>query len=210
MNSIRSESHLAYKGVGIALTNMLLATTFLFFAYAHALRFLENPRLSLLLIVAVEGLIALMLLIRRDPDQTAHNWRTWLTTFLGTFLPLLLRPTDAPSDLLVGQALQLVAFVLQVAGVLSLNRSFGLLPAHRGIKSNGLYRFVRHPLYSAYALAHLGYLVNNFSVYNATIIAVTTAFQVARILNEERLLMDYPDYADYAGRTRWRLIPAVW
>ncbi len=210
MNSIRSESQLAYKGVGIALTNMLLATTFLFFAYAHALRFLENPRLSLLLIVAVEGLIALMLLIRRDPDQTAHNWRTWLTTFLGTFLPLLLRPTEAPSDLLVGQTLQLVAFVLQVAGVLSLNRSFGLLPAHRGIKSNGLYRFVRHPLYSAYALAHLGYLVNNFSVYNATIIAVTTAFQVARILNEERLLMDYPDYADYAGRTRWRLIPAVW
>ncbi len=69
---------------------------------------------------------------------------------------------------------------------------------------------MRHPLYSAYALAHLGYLVNNFSVYNATIIAVTTAFQVARILNEERLLMDYPDYADYAGRTRWRLIPAVW
>ena len=210
MKSISEKSQFSFKGLGAALTNILLALTFLVFAYAHVQHFLETPRLSLLLIIAVEGLIAVMLLIRSDPDQTAHNWKTWLTTFGGTFAPLLLRPTEVPTDLLIGQGVQLVGFVLQLAGVMSLNRSFGLLPAHRGVKSDGLYRFVRHPLYSTYALAHIGYLINNFSVYNTAIIIFTTAFQVARILNEERLLMNYPDYVNYTGRTRWRLIPAVW
>ncbi len=105
---------------------------------------------------------------------------------------------------------RVAGFVLQVGAVLSLNRSFGLLPAHRGVKSDGLYRWVRHPLYGVYTLAHLGYVVNNLSTFNVIVVAVATAFQMLRILNEERLLMEYPDYSNYAGRTRWRLIPAVW
>ena len=37
-------------------------------------------------------------------------------------------------------------------GKLSLGRSFGLMPANRGVVSTGMYRLVRHPIY-------LGYLV---------------------------------------------------
>jgi hypothetical protein len=31
-----------------------------------------------------------------------------------------------------------------------------------------------------------------------------------RILQEERLLLQYPDYARYSGVTRWRLVSAIW
>ena len=156
----------AFRGLGAALSNLLLATLFFSFAYAHLQRFLVQPRLSLLLIVAVEGLVAVMLVIRRDPENTQHGWKTWVATSIGTFAPMLLRPIDAPTDLLVGQVLQVAAFGLQIGAVLSLNRSFGLLPAHRGVKSDGLYRWVRHPLYSAYLLAHVGYLASNLSWAN--------------------------------------------
>lgn len=199
-----------WRGVGRALTNLVLGMLFLVFAYTHLQRFIAAPRLSLLLIVSVEALIAVLLIVRRDADQTHHSLKTWLATFAGTVAPLLLRPTDAVADLLFGQALQVAGFTLQIAAVLSLNRSFGLLPAHRGVKSNGLYRWVRHPLYSAYLLVFLGYFVNNMSGYNLAIIVAGTGFQMLRILQEEQLLLEYESYAEYARKTRWRLIPAIW
>jgi len=200
----------AFRGLGAAISNLLLAILFIGFAYAHLQRFLVQPRLSLLLIVAVEGLVAVILVIRRDPENTQHGWKTWGATSIGTFAPMLLRPIDAPTDLLVGQILQVAAIGLQIGAVLSLNRSFGLLPAHRGVKSGGLYRWVRHPLYSAYLLAHVGYLASNMSWANVLVVVTGTAFQVVRILQEERLLLQYPDYARYSGTTRWRLVPAIW
>jgi protein-S-isoprenylcysteine O-methyltransferase Ste14 len=207
---VSNSKRFAFHGLGFALTNLLLATLFFVFAYVHVQRFLVQPRLSVLLIIAVEGLVAVMLIIRRDPENTQHGWKTWLATSVGTFAPLLLRPIDATADLLVGQVLQVVALVLQVGGVLSLNRSFGLLPAHRGVKSDGLYRWVRHPLYSAYLMAHVGYLASNPSWANVLVIVIGTAFQVVRIVQEEKLLLQYPDYARYSDTTRWRLVPAVW
>ena len=200
----------AFRGLGAAISNLLLATLFSSFAYAHLQRFLAQPRLSVLLIVAVEGLVAVMLVIRRDPENTQHSWKTWGATSIGTLAPMLLRPIDAPMDLLVGQALMIAAFGLQIGAVLSLNRSFGLLPAHRGVKSDGLYHWVRHPLYSAYLLAHVGYLASNMSWANFLVVATGAAFQVVRIIQEEQLLLQYPDYARYSATTRWRLVPAIW
>jgi len=207
---VSASKRFAFHGLGAAISNLLLATLFFSFAYVHLQRFLAQPRLSLLLIVAVEGLVAVMLVIRRDPEKTQHGWKTWGATSIGTFAPMLLRPIDASTDLMVGQALQIMGFGLQIAAVLSLNRSFGLLPAHRGVKSDGLYHWVRHPLYSAYLLAHVGYLASNLSWANVLMFAIGTTFQVVRIVQEEQLLLQYPDYARYSGTTRWRLVPAIW
>ncbi|MCK6452335.1 MAG: hypothetical protein L6R19_16025 [Alphaproteobacteria bacterium] len=48
------------------------------------------------------------------------------------------------------------------------------------------------------------------SGYNVAIFIAATGLQVMRIRSEETFLMRYDEYADYARRTRWRLIPAVW
>jgi protein-S-isoprenylcysteine O-methyltransferase Ste14 len=198
------------QGLGTAASNLLLAAMYLIFAYLHLNVFAATTRPSLLLVVAAESLLVVFILIRRDPDATWHSWWTWLTMLGGTFGPLLFRPTAAAQDVLVGQAVQIAGMVLLIAAVGSLSRSFGLLPAHRGVKSDGLYRWVRHPLYSAYALAGLGYVISNFSLYNAAILAAATGFQVLRIRNEEAFLRRYPDYVAYAERTRWRILPWVW
>ncbi len=198
------------RGVGLAFTNMLLATLFILFAIANAKSFLENPRLSVFLIVVTETLVAIFLLIRRDPDETRHTWQTWITTTCGTLAPFLLRPFEGTGDLLSGEILQLIGFTMQIAALLSLNRSIGLLPAHRGVKSGGLYSWVRHPLYTAYVITYLGYWINNQSLNNAAVVLVGTAFLVMRIYYEEALLLKYADYTRYAHRIRWRLIPSIW
>lgn len=203
-------STVSLRGIGLALTNFSLAILFLAFAFANAKSFLENPRLSVLLIVLMETIVAVFLVVRRDPEETRHTWQTWTTTTLGTFAPMLLRPTDATADLLVGDVLQIGGFVLQITALLYLSRSFGLLPAFRGVKSSGLYGWVRHPLYSAYVISFVGYWINNQSLANAAVVLFGTAFLVMRIHCEEALLLEYDEYTRYANRTRWRLIPAVW
>lgn len=197
-------------GFRLAFTNMLLATLFILFAIANAKSFLENPRLSVFLIVVTETIVAVFLVIRRDPDETEHTWLTWITTTCGTLAPFLLRPIDATGDLLLGEILQVIAFITQITALLYLNRSFGLLPAHRGVKSGGLYSWVRHPLYTAYVIMFLGYWINNQSLNNAAVIVAGAAFLVMRIHCEEALLLKYADYTRYAKRIRWRLIPSIW
>lgn len=198
------------RGFGLAFTNLFLATLFILFAFANGKSFLANPRLSVLLIVVTETIVAVLLVIRRDPDETEHSWQTWTTTTFGTIAPFLLRPVDATADILLGQILQVAAFGMQIVALLYLNRSIGLLPAHRGVKSCGLYSWVRHPLYTAYVVTYLGYWLNNQSWANAVIIVSGTAFLVLRIHYEEALLFKYADYTRYAKRIRWRLIPSVW
>jgi protein-S-isoprenylcysteine O-methyltransferase Ste14 len=106
--------------------------------------------------------------------------------------------------------LQAVGTAFGVIGILSLNRSAGLLPANRGIRSAGAYRFVRHPLYASYLVTQFGYIGSNLSGWNVGVAIAALAAQIIRIRGEERLLSLDPEYASYKGRTRWRLLPFVY
>ena len=198
------------RGLGLAFVNMFLATLFILFAIANAKSFLANPRLSVFLIVITETIVAIFLVIRRDPDETHHSWQTWVTTTCGTLAPFLLRPVDASADILIGNVFQTSGFLLQIFALLALNRCIGLLPAYRGVKSSGLYGWVRHPLYMAYVITFFGYLFNHPSLSNLGIVLGGTGFLVMRIRYEESLLHKYADYVAYASRTRWHLMPGVW
>jgi protein-S-isoprenylcysteine O-methyltransferase Ste14 len=197
-------------GLATAFTNSSLAALLLVFAFAQFRDFVRNPRASLLLVVALETLFALFFVIRRQPSATSMSLAAWLSTTLGTLLPLLLRPVPGAEDLLAGQLVQVAGGVLGVAGILSLNRSVGLLPANRGIRCGGAYRLVRHPLYASYLVTHFGYIASNVSAWNVGVAVSCLAAQLVRIVGEERLLSIDPEYVAYRSTTRWRLIPFVY
>jgi protein-S-isoprenylcysteine O-methyltransferase Ste14 len=99
--------------------------------------------------------------------------------------------------------------VLQIFGVLSLNRSFGLVAAQREIKTSGLYRVVRHPLYASYVVIFLAYVAANTTAGNVILLAVTLACLAGRILREESHLAADPMYQGYMRRVRYRVVPLV-
>lgn len=198
------------SGLATALSRFAAVALYAAFAYAHLLAFRARPRASLLLIVLLEALFAVFLLVRREAGRTSWKPWDWLTTACGTLAPMLLRPAPGATDSPGGQALQLAGTLLAIAGVASLNRSIGLVPAQRGLRQSGLYRWVRHPLYASYWIAWVGYLWSNPSWANAGVVAASAALAVVRIRNEERFLASDPAYGDYCRRTRWRLIPFVY
>jgi protein-S-isoprenylcysteine O-methyltransferase Ste14 len=187
-----------------------VAAFYALFAWAHWVAFSQHPRPSLAVLVAIETLFACFILTRRSSDAASRSTWDWVATALGTLTPLLLRPVQAASDVAVGEVIQTTAALLTVAGALSLNRSFGLVPAHRGVKTAGLYRLVRHPLYMSYTLGQVGYLISNVTLWNALVVGTSFAFQLVRIANEERFLSGYAEYRAYQARTRWRVLPFLY
>jgi protein-S-isoprenylcysteine O-methyltransferase Ste14 len=103
----------------------------------------------------------------------------------------------------------LAGLAMQIAGKLALWRSFGLVPANRGVRTRGPYRFLRHPIYAGYTLIHIGFLLGFPSLPNALLYATLFAVEVVRLLREEAVLNRDPDYRAYAARVRYRLLPGV-
>ncbi|OLD99071.1 MAG: hypothetical protein AUG91_07570 [Actinobacteria bacterium 13_1_20CM_4_69_9] len=99
---------------------------------------------------------------------------------------------------------------MALLGLGTLGRSFGLVAANRGVKTDGIYGLIRHPAYTGYLIAYLGYVAENPSLPNITLLAVSTAFQLVRIGEEERVLRGDERYRAYARRVRFRLVPYVY
>jgi protein-S-isoprenylcysteine O-methyltransferase Ste14 len=68
---------------------------------------------------------------------------------------------------------------------------------------------VRHPLYSAYVVTEIGYLLENPSLRNWCLFAVVMAFQAVRIVEEERTLAEDPAYREYREQVRSRILPYI-
>ena len=80
---------------------------------------------------------------------------------------------------------------------------------HR-VCDTGPYRVVRHPGYVGMLLSQLAFPLVMASWWAFAPAAVGAALLVARTALEDRFLQaELPGYAEYAARTRWRLVPGV-
>ena len=165
-----------------------------------------------LLLVIAESLGVLLILIRRRSASLSSHPFDWALSFSAVSAPLLLT-TPAAAGTFVPEALvttlMLMGLLVQISGKLALGRSFGLVPANRGVKTRGLYRFVRHPVYAGYTLTHAGFLIGFPSWQNTALYAAVFAIEVTRLLREEAVLKRDPAYVAYAARVRYRLLPGV-
>ncbi len=82
-------------------------------------------------------------------------------------------------------------------------------PTEGGLVTNGPYRYLRHPIYAAALYFVWAGIAAHLSIANALIALLATAGLAVRMRAEETLIVgQYPQYADYARRTR-RVVPFV-
>ena len=165
------------------------------------------------LIMVAETAVVIFVLIRRPTQAISLRLGDWLLAITATCAPLLIQPADTPAALQMfvslGIGLTVVGNVIQIAAKMFLRRSFGIAPANRGIKTDGMYRIVRHPMYAGYLLVHIGILLLMPTMLNLVIYAIGWWAQILRLLAEERLLSEDPEYRAFMTKTRWRLIPGL-
>ena len=107
-------------------------------------------------------------------------------------------------------AVSAVGLAIVVAGKLSLGRSFGLLPANRGIVCAGVYRVVRHPIYLGYVITHGAFLAAHPTTWNLCALVVADLGLLARARFEERTLARDAAYRRYRDVVSWRMVPGIY
>lgn len=146
--------------------------------------------------------------LRRSPviDEDARWW-VWIICTAAT-LRFLAFEYDEESQ---GAYWLLVFFnVIADTALIALGKSFSLLPARRQIRTAWLYRFVRHPAYSAYILIDAVYVSQMPTVQNFAVLFIGLGLFIGRAHLEEAVLSGAPAYREYMQRVRWRFVPGVY
>jgi protein-S-isoprenylcysteine O-methyltransferase Ste14 len=180
-------------------------------AYPELLFLAPATNLQATLLVISESLGVFLILTRRWATALSSNPFDWTLSLIALNAPLLAVPAPAstfiPSQ--IALALMLTGMIIQISAKAALWRSFGIVPANRGIKTGGPYRFVRHPMYVGYTLTHIGFLLGFPLLQNSLLYFTAFLIEVARLLREELILNQDPSYREYAARVRYRLVPGI-
>lgn len=188
----------------------LLVALFALFAWSNFSHWRATGAPSGLGVTLLEGWAAALFLTRRSPHELSLRPLAWIAAPIGSFAMLLARPTDGGLPHGACEAVQLAGLLIALVSLGTLGRSFGIVAANRGIKTGGPYRLVRHPAYLGYLISYLGYVAENPSVANLALLVLSTAFQLVRIGEEERLLSSDSTYESYRRSVRYRLVPLIY
>lgn len=173
--------------------------------------FLKTRHLTGLLLLASETLAIGLMVTRRRAHVIDRSALAAAMTMLSVAGPPLLRATGTagllPDRLTAG--LSAAGLVVVIAGKLALGRSFGIIPANRGVVATGPYNLVRHPIYAGYLLTHAAFLIAHPDPRNVAIAVAADSALVIRALIEERVLARDTTYQAYCRRVEWHLVPGV-
>lgn len=160
-------------------------------------------------VAGVQWAVALAFALR-ERERRAADWRTVLAAVpsLAGAGAVFAAGRDAPWPP-PATALLLVGGGLTLGGLASLGRSFAILPGVRRLRTGGLYRFVRHPVYLG-ELAMLAGAAMRLGPAGAVLFVAVLAAVIVRIRAEEALWGAEADWSGWAARVRWRLMPGVW
>jgi hypothetical protein len=173
--------------------------------------FLRTGRVTGLLLLVSEALVIVLTVIRRPAHIVDRSVRAAMVTAISVIGPPLLLPSDAGGLVpdVVTAAASAIGLAFVVLGKLTLGRSFGLVPANRGVVIRGPYALVRHPIYSGYLITHLAFLIAHPSWWNAVVVGIADTALILRALIEERVLNGDAEYQAYCRRVEWHLVPGV-
>jgi protein-S-isoprenylcysteine O-methyltransferase Ste14 len=199
-------------GLRNAASNCILGLSF-FVAMIPAARALSWSLFGLANIVWLSGaaIMGMLSFVRTPPRSTMVNLSTIGATAGMLFLPCFMRPVGASSGglALAGVALELFGIALTQIARVYMGRSFGVLPANRGVVSKGPFSLIRHPIYFGWLVLSIGYAMSYPTARNILLILVTLPFMVWRIEQEETHLSEDPEYCAYERRVWFRLWPGV-
>jgi protein-S-isoprenylcysteine O-methyltransferase Ste14 len=196
---------------GDLFARFVVATLFVFMSINLTYDFLHTHRVTGLLLLVNEALVVVLTIVRRRTGTVDRSPGVAVVTLVSLMGAPLLRTVAGPGlfpDALTA-LVSAVGLLVVLAGKLTLGRSFGIVPANRGVVIAGPYTLVRHPIYAGYLISHVAFLCAYPTVWNIAVLVVTDGALVLRALCEERVLAADQTYQSYCRRVAWHLVPGV-
>lgn len=157
------------------------------------------------------------LIIRRKPYKTSETIRevvvplftltTYLSINLISEIPASINPRIIPDAVLlgcslIGSILIFLGLAVSLVAIFQLRRSFAVLVQVRDVVSNGLYRYMRHPIYLGYFVQMAGILLAVPFLWTILWALSSGALFIYRAkLEETRIVATFPEYSTYRERT---------
>jgi len=173
--------------------------------------FLRTGHVTGLLLLVSESMVVVLTVARRRAAFVDSSAKAATVTMVSLSAPFMLRTADnaalAPDTLTM--LISAVGLIIVVASKITLGRSFGLVPANRGVVVRGPYTFVRHPIYAGYLVTHVAFVLAHATSWNAAVILIGDGTLIVRALMEERILSRDATYGSYCQRVSWHLVPGL-
>ena len=149
-------------------------------------------------VTGLMGVVGLALIVVPGFDAVRFGWSS---------LPLWV---EILGLVLTAPALAWVGWVMATNTYLSRVVKIDEARGHTVI-TDGPYRFVRHPMYTAVSITIIAMPLALGSIFGLVPAVLMLALMVLRTAKEDRMLHEELEgYAEYAAATRYRLIPGIW
>ncbi len=104
--------------------------------------------------------------------------------------------------MIFGLSFMAVGEVITIAGMFCLKRSFSIFSEVRELVTHGIYRFIRHPLYSGEIISMIGFLIYYPCHWTLCTVVLFVLFQSMRAKVEEKKIASvYPEYMEFKKAT---------
>ncbi|MBI4369691.1 MAG: hypothetical protein HY547_05640 [Elusimicrobia bacterium] len=178
------------RGFGKSLAGALAMACFAFLSMSH---WWKNGSIFFLLLFFKNFLFAIFLISRKAAIER-HGLGVELLAYISAGLPLfyMAAPNSQPSNAVIFaiNSMSLTGFLVATLAVIELGTLLGVAPAVRGARiRSGVYAYFRHPMYSGYVLAELGWVLLDLA--NLPIFVLSLSLYCLRAHYEERLFRQY-------------------
>jgi protein-S-isoprenylcysteine O-methyltransferase Ste14 len=113
---------------------------------------------------------------------------------------------------LIGDVLKGIGIVSILISAFSIRKSLTVMPIpkeHGQLAINGLYKYVRHPMYTSVLIFSLGLALSSGEIYKyMLVIGLTLLFYYKSVYEEKFLIRKYAGYDKYAKNTP-RFVPRI-
>lgn len=122
------------------------------------------------------------------------------------------QPASLPTPLyLAGALITSFGAMIVMLALIDLGDSFTVLVSFNRLKTSGIYRLVRHPMYLGHGLLVSGAILMYLSWTNVLVFFAFWLITLWRIQLEESFLSNMsPHYSKYMAKVRHRIIPLVY
>lgn len=192
------------------LVRITIMPVFALFALGNIVSLTIQFKISTVIQLIFYASLVFIYLIRSQSERISSSMTSNLIAVSGSVVGFLFLSDPKQQEIFIFQVIGIIGFFISLAGLWSLNKSFGVIAADRGIVTDGMYCFVRHPLYLGYLLTFSCFLIQNYTLWNLGVFISFLLLMTARLLHEEKLLEQNPEYVQYTKKVRWRILPYIW
>lgn len=150
--------------------------------------------------------------LRKEPKEKNDSVGIFLVAILSANFPIIVSKVCKEFPIfnynvylaIIAYIVNFFVMIFYVYAITSLGKSLTVLPEYNEIKTNGAYKFSKHPLYLSYIVQYIMQVLifQTYSVVVCSIIQIM--LMIVRAKNEERILSENNEiYKEYLRKTRW-------